>query len=246
DLEEWVPHPDSISQAKLYLYHYRGDNYTGIRTINVYALTTAFLESTTTWNTPWITPGGDYDNAISSSADIPEAWENWVFWDVTEILKNRWNDIANHGFLIKDPVEGSPGPDGPYEWFYSHRCLNDTNTSNDFAPYLEIIVGISSAVNIAEENYPRGFSLMQNFPNPFNGETVLQFDLPRTSKVSMVIYNLLGERVKTLLNESRPAGMNAIVWDGTDQWGKPVSSGMYFYQLSTENYTRTKRLLYLK
>jgi hypothetical protein len=245
DLEGWVPPTDSILQAKLYLYHYRGDNYTGVRTINVYILTTAFHESTATWNAPWATPGGDYDNTLSSSADVPETWENWVFWDVTDIMKNRWDNLVNYGFLIKDPVEDTPS-DGPYIRFYSRRCLNDADTLNNFPAYLEVITSTSSDVKINEENVSRGFSLMQNYPNPFNGETALQFDLPRTSNVSMVIYNLLGERVKTLIDGSRPAGTNAVVWDGTDQRGKPVSSGMYFYRLSTENYTRTKRLFYLK
>jgi hypothetical protein len=128
DLDGWAP--DSISQAKLYLYHYRGGNYTGSRAINVYPLTSAFNESTATWNYPWVTPGGDYDNGISASADVPEAWENWVSWDVTEILKNRWTNVANCGFLLKDAVEDAPPPDGPYVRFHSHR--------KDSLPYLEV------------------------------------------------------------------------------------------------------------
>ncbi len=246
DLGGWTPGTDSIVQAKLYLYHYRGGYYTDSRIINVYPLNTVFSESTATWNSPWTTPGGDYDSTFGTSADVPEAWGNWVFWDVTEIFRNRWNHVISYGFLIKDSAEDTSTTDGPYVRFYSHRCLNDADTSNDYAPYLEVVTSMSSVVNMEEENYPRGFSLMQNFPNPFNGETLLPFDIPRTSNVSLVIYNLLGERVKTLLDESRPAGLNTVVWDGTDQWGRPVSSGIYFYQLSAENCTRAKRLLYLK
>jgi hypothetical protein len=128
DLGEWGP--DSISQAKLYLYHYRGGNYTGSRTINVYPLTSTFNESTATWNSPWTTPGSDYDNSILASAEVPEAWGNWVSWDVTEILKNKWNNVANCGFLLKDAVEEAPPPDGPYVRFHSHR--------KDSLPYLEV------------------------------------------------------------------------------------------------------------
>jgi hypothetical protein len=128
DLGGWGP--DSISQAKLCLYHYRGGNYTGSRTINAYPLTSAFNESTATWNFPWITPGGDYDNSILASVEIPEAWGNWVSWDVTGILKNRWNNAANCGFLLRDAVEDAPPPDGPYIRFHSHR--------KDSLPYLEV------------------------------------------------------------------------------------------------------------
>jgi hypothetical protein len=128
DLAGWAP--DSIFQAKLYLYHYRGGNYTGSRSINAYSLTSAFNESTATWNYPWTTPGGDYDSSISASADVPEAWENWVSWNITGILKNRWNNVANYGFLLKDAVEDAPPPDGPYVRFHSHR--------KDSLPYLEV------------------------------------------------------------------------------------------------------------
>lgn len=127
DLGGWVPGGDTITQAKLYLYHYRGGGYTGSRAINVYSLTSAFDESTATWNFPWVTPGGDYDISISASADVPEAWENWVGWDVTEILKNRWTNVVNRGFLLKDAIEDA---DGPYVRFHSHR--------RDSLPYLEV------------------------------------------------------------------------------------------------------------
>jgi hypothetical protein len=127
DLSAWSA--DSISQAKLYLYHYRGGNYSGSRTINVYALTKGFDESTATWNFPWSVPGGDYDAGVVSSAGVPEDWENWVAWDVTTLLKSRWNQVVNYGFLLKDPAEDTP-TDGPYVRFYSHR--------GDSLPYLEV------------------------------------------------------------------------------------------------------------
>ncbi|KPL02756.1 MAG: hypothetical protein AMJ90_04940 [candidate division Zixibacteria bacterium SM23_73_2] len=130
DLDGWVPDADSITQADLYLYHYRGGNYTDSYTIDVYSLTSAFNESTATWNFPWTAPGGDYDSSIGNSAGVPEEWDNWVSWDVTEILKNRWGNVVNCGFLFKDPVEDTPPPDGPYVRFHSQR--------KDSLPYLEV------------------------------------------------------------------------------------------------------------
>jgi hypothetical protein len=135
DFGSWVPDPASIVQAKLYLYHYRGGNYTGSRTLNAYPLTTGFDETTATWNFPWTTPGGDYDNSLSAFAAVPEAWDNWVFWDVTDILKNRWSQVANSGFLIRDPVEDTPS-DGPYVRFRSHRYSDEFP---DEIPYLEVV-----------------------------------------------------------------------------------------------------------
>jgi hypothetical protein len=241
DLSQWGP--DSISQVKLYLYHYRGDYYTDSRTVNVYALTKTFEESTATWNYPWTTPGGDFDNSISASADVPQAWENWVEWDITDIVKNRWSNVLDYGFLIKDPVEDAPPPDGPYVRFRSHRYIDEEPLE---LPYLEITTA-GTWVENADNDYPsRSFWLGQNFPNPFNNKTILQFDLPHTSGVSLVIYNLLGKRVKTLLEEIRQAGTYTVEWDGTDHSGNSVSSGMYLCRLQAGNYSQTKRLLYLK
>jgi hypothetical protein len=235
DLTGWDS--DSISQAKLHLYHYSGGRYTGSRTINVYPLTSGFDESTATWNYPWITPGGDYDNSISASADVPEELNNWVAWDVTDILKNRWSNIANYGFLIKDPVEDTPS-DGPYVRFHSHR--------KDSLPYLEIFTEPTDVEYTGDENTDKVFSLGQNFPNPFNSKTLFQFELSRSSQVNLTIYNIRGERVKTLVNATKQAGTYMMEWDATNQSGMPVSSGIYLYQLRTKSFSQTKRLLYLK
>jgi hypothetical protein len=235
DLAGWGS--DSISQAKLHLYHYSGGYYTGSRTINVYPLASAFNESTATWNYPWITPGGDYDNSITVSADVPEALNNWVAWDVTDMLKNRWSNIANFGFLIKDPVEDTPGS-GPYVRFHSHR--------KDSLPYLEIITSPTSVEDVGNENTHKSFSLGQNFPNPFNSKTLFQFELPTSARVNIAIYNIRGERVKTLLDAIKQAGTYMVEWDATNQFGKTVSSGIYLYQLRTKDFSETKRLLYMK
>jgi hypothetical protein len=235
DLTGWSP--DSISQAKLHLYHYRGGYYTGFRTINVYALTTTFSEAVATWNTPWDTPGGDYDNSIGTSADVPEAWENWVEWDVTDIVKGRWNDVAECGFLIKDPLEDDTG-DGPYVLFYSHR--------GDSLPYLELVTGQTGVDEAGDDEIRSGFFLGQNFPNPFNGRTVLQFELPKPAQVNLAIYNLRGQKVKTLLDATRQAGGYTLEWDGTNQAGQPVASGLYVCRMRTADFYDTKRLLYLR
>jgi hypothetical protein len=141
DLGDWLPNSDSITYGGLHLYHYRGGNYAVSRTVDLYSLTSAFDESTATWNSPWTAPGGDYDVAVMASADVPEAWENWVEWDVTEILRNRWSNVAGYGFFLKDPVEDSPPPDGPYVRFRSRRYLDEAPGE---LPYLTVQIGLPS------------------------------------------------------------------------------------------------------
>ena len=68
----------------------------------------------------------------------PEEWENWVEWDVTEIVKNRWSNVADFGFLLRDPIEDMPPPDGPYERFRSRRYESETPGQ---IPYLTVQVG---------------------------------------------------------------------------------------------------------
>ncbi len=240
DLTGWGA--DSISQAKLFLYHYRGGYYTGSRTINVYPLTSGFDESTATWNFPWTTAGGDYDSSLGTSANVPEELENWAEWDVTDLLRNRWSNAADYGFLLKDPVEDSP-TDGPYVRFRSHRYLSEYPQE---LPYLEILTEPTDVECLDDENTYKVFSLGQNFPNPFNSTTLFQFELDRSAWVNLTIYSIRGQRVKTVLNTRRQAGAHVIEWDATDQYGEPVSSGIYLYRLQTEDFSQTKRLLYLK
>jgi hypothetical protein len=153
DLLGWTPNLDSILGAQLHLFHYRGGNYTDYRTLNAYPLITGFDETTVTWLFPWTTPGGDYDNTITTTADIPLEWENWVHWDVTDIMKNRWSFVANCGLLIKDPIEDTPPPDGPYVRFRSHRYADE---APDEIPYLLVHYGFISGDANGDQNVAAG------------------------------------------------------------------------------------------
>ena len=93
---------------------------------------------------------------------------------------------------------------------------------------------------------PMKFSLQQNHPNPFNPATMIEFSLPRKGKVELSIYNLLGQRVRVLMVESKPAGMYSAVWDGRDANGREVASGIYFYRLRAGENLATKKMLLLK
>ena len=88
--------------------------------------------------------------------------------------------------------------------------------------------------------------LYQNYPNPFNPETTISYQLPENSEVELAIYNLKGQKVKTLVNELLPAGQHSVVWDGKDDNGKSVSSGIYFYKLKTGNFEKTKKMILMK
>lgn len=93
---------------------------------------------------------------------------------------------------------------------------------------------------------PKGFELCQSYPNPFNNETIIKYNLRKSCHVSLIVYNILGQKVKTLVKEDQEAGYKSVSWDGKDERGKDLASGIYFYQLKAGEFTQTKRMVLLK
>lgn len=93
---------------------------------------------------------------------------------------------------------------------------------------------------------PAAFVLYQNYPNPFNPVTTIKYDLPEQSYVVLIIFDLRGKQVRTLVNTIQNTGYKTVLWDGTDELGMVVSSGVYFYQLRTDNFAQTKKMLLLQ
>jgi flagellar hook assembly protein FlgD len=90
------------------------------------------------------------------------------------------------------------------------------------------------------------FELSQNYPNPFNPTTNIKYQLPQAVQVSLTIYNMLGQEVRKLVNTQQPAGYHTVVWDGRDNSGRLVPSGVYHYRLQAGSFTMTKKMLMAK
>ncbi|GAB4368285.1 MAG: hypothetical protein Kow0042_09380 [Calditrichia bacterium] len=97
-----------------------------------------------------------------------------------------------------------------------------------------------------ESGLPRQFALYPNYPNPFNPQTRIHFELPTTEQVSMVIVNILGQKVKTLINRTYPAGKYEVIWDGTGDGGQQLSSGIYILHFRAGNYVKNHRMVLMK
>ena len=85
-----------------------------------------------------------------------------------------------------------------------------------------------------------------NYPNPFNPITIINYSLAEESNIELIVFNIKGQNVKTLINEKLPAGNHQVMWDSKDENSKPVSSGIYFYKMNTNNYTSTKKMILMK
>ena len=93
---------------------------------------------------------------------------------------------------------------------------------------------------------PEIFGLADNYPNPFNPETTLKYQLPEAADVKLEVYNVVGQVVRTLVADHQNAGRYVTQWDATNDNGQPLSSGIYFYHIQAGDFQKTKKMLLLK
>ena len=121
--------------------------------------------------------------------------------------------------------------------------------SNGVAGYFDNVV-VNSLVSSVEDNseisLPDGFSLEQNYPNPFNPETKISYKLTNSAYISLNVYDLLGREIKTLVSKDQTAGSYTVSWDGKDESGNIVPSGIYLYTLKAGSFTESKKMILMK
>jgi flagellar hook assembly protein FlgD len=110
---------------------------------------------------------------------------------------------------------------------------------------VEIGVGVEVSLDESEIT-PIQFALHQNYPNPFNPHTEISFDIPEMTDINVSVFNLMGQKVKTLVNDNITPGYHTIMWDGTNDKGLQVSTGMYFYTLQSSEKRVMRKMLFLK
>lgn len=98
----------------------------------------------------------------------------------------------------------------------------------------------------SSEKVPENFILKQNYPNPFNPKTAISYQLTAVSNVELTVYNILGQKVKTIVNKGQSAGPHSVIWDGTDNNNRTVSSGVYIYKLQAGNEKQSRKMLFLR
>ncbi len=96
------------------------------------------------------------------------------------------------------------------------------------------------------QNLPGRMTLYQNYPNPFNPTTTIRYYLPKRENITLTIHNILGQKVRTLVENYQSAGMHSLIWDGANNNGQQASSGIYFYRLKTGNSVLIRKMIYLR
>ncbi|HIN25813.1 MAG TPA: T9SS type A sorting domain-containing protein [Candidatus Marinimicrobia bacterium] len=151
-----------------------------------------------------------------------------------------WGAIANTSIISDTIVEFRAYPEALNCQNQPEYCIDgDTLT-------FEIPIVVQVVSTEPEHFIPEEFSLRQNYPNPFNPVTTLRYDLPDQTHVNITVYDMLGRKVRTILNQQQDPGYKSLIWDATNDYGKPVSAGMYLYQIQAGEYISTKKMVLLK
>ena len=108
------------------------------------------------------------------------------------------------------------------------------------------IAAVIEPTPIRSQAFPSQYTLGQNYPNPFNPDTEIKYGLAAGGPVRLVIYNLLGQEVRTLVDGVQAAGYYQVLWDGRNQRGRTVGSGVYLYRITAGDYSESRRMVLLK
>lgn len=111
---------------------------------------------------------------------------------------------------------------------------------------LDEVTVVSSSIEKLGEEIPVEYELQQNYPNPFNPTTKIKYGLPESARVSVTIYNILGQLVSTLIHKEQLAGYYEVNWDARTDTGATLPSGVYFYRVETKNFSDTRSMVFQK
>ena len=129
------------------------------------------------------------------------------------------------------------------DWMVFATDGQDTTAS---AEIRTITIDARPVLSTDELVIPEVFALHQNYPNPFNPTTTIKYDLPEAQNVQVMIYDIMGRKVRTLVNEFQDIGYRTIQWNATDDYGRPVSAGMYVYTIQAGEFRQVKKMVLLK
>ena len=191
--------------------------------------------------------------APQAGAQLQRGLEHYVYWDT-----NIGSDVAvelHRGGALVAVLDTMPAysalnweidPELPTGSDYSIRLVGLTDgLTAALAGTFAVIDTVATAV-VGQGGVPVDFALEPNYPNPFNPVTTIAYQLPTWTPVTLEVHSLLGQRVRHLVDEVQLAGHHTVTWDGTDDSGRSVASGVYLYRLRAGHYDRTRTMVLAK
>lgn len=186
------------------------------------------------WSAAEIPGGVPSDSGWHKLAVKAIANQFWLYYDDQELPGCPYSDNTTTPAFTQGFI-------GIYAFQLSFLGYSTTNLFVDDILVTDVATAITESKNLSHS-----FQLHQNYPNPFNPSTQIAFELAVSEFVQLEIFNLIGQKVRTLLNESRPAGIHQVTWDARDDFGNELPAGIYYYQLKSANFQQTKKMLLVK
>ena len=185
--------------------------------------------------------------SASEDADSDEVTYGLVLqlFELDTVLANTTDTTQAVPYsLISDLLNSFGTSQADFSWtVFATDGMDTTDADNQFT----VSVNANAVLGIDEPQIPEVYALHQNFPNPFNPTTTLKYDLPENAVVTLTIYDIMGREIISLVKNSyREAGYHRVIWNGLDNHGKQLGSGMYFYMIRTASFTKTKKMIMLK
>jgi len=177
-----------------------------------------------------------------------EQYITWVSNGIDMVKLEFSSDNGDTWETVADSISAAPGsysfltPDSP-----SDECLiRISEVDGELIDISNGVFSIQKTTSVDEDAVPFEYSLEQNYPNPFNPETQIRFTLKERTNVLVEVYDILGRRVATIVDEMRSGGVHTVTWNGINQRGQTVGSGVYLYRIEAGNFVKTKRMMFIK
>lgn len=234
----WSPIPDTLSDSCLIRISSRGES-------SISGISKSFFSIVRDLALLVQPNGGEVLNVGDSAT---------ILWDAacTDNVKLEYSADAGLNWHLIDILQNT----GEYLWQQipdtpSDSCLFKISSHPSGSPYdisdgFFTIFATEVKEEKKEESLPATFVLYQNYPNPFNPSTKIEFSLPHGAQVQLDVYNVSGKRVKRLIDKQLASGHWSILWNGEDNKGIEVASGVYFYRLKTSQYTQTRKMVIIR
>jgi len=191
----------------------------------------------------WQKSGGDYEALASASSIVKDATGPYTWGSTSQLVMDvqNWLDepSGNFGWLVLGNESAAKT---------AKRFASRENTSDGAQPTLLVYYSQPNTIN-SVQTLPNTYSLDQNYPNPFNPETRIDFAIPSTGNgvnVSIEIFNILGQKIRTLISQKITQGNHSVIWDSTNDAGQVVPTGVYYYMMRTGEYIQTRKMFLIR
>ncbi|MCF7913343.1 MAG: T9SS type A sorting domain-containing protein [Candidatus Cloacimonetes bacterium] len=257
-----------ITESNLVIYHFNGNNWDNLGgSVNAGSNQIELLDYTGSFSP--FTLGDSEDEPLpitlsSFSATFYSANPHLQWTTMSEINNAGWNIYRNEVIDFSSSMiinlglisgQGTTSEQTNYDftdeypvsegniYYYWLESISYSGESDQYGPIMMTV-----PVDEEEESpdVPDQFGLFPNYPNPFNPTTIIKYNLPQTVIVELAIYNIKGAKIKVLESGIIEAGYHQVSWDGTDKHDQEVSSGVYFYELVTPNFVKSRSMLLIK